>query len=659
MEHSEFSYVDFGERSVSKRRILHVNEVRAAVEKAKSYNCFRTWYRFPEDVKKADTVARFAGPVVADWIPWDFDNEKDPGAALRDARAFVESLGAEFELSPDDLRYFFSGKKGFHVVAPAALFGGFEPSPQLPGVLKGLALELAGKLKVDPAIYDKQRFIRIANTKHDKSGLYRIPLEPGEFLHATLEEIQEWAKSPREIESQDQELSPVPGLVELYQKHLAGRGTQKKEPGQPSKAELFESGMKEGDGRDVRAYSICCYLRDHKIPQDAALQILRGWDGGNVDPLERTDGPGILEKKIQNAYRDTQEEAPPRFKRIVSIGEILAEDYKRPAGLLARSGDPPILATHQILLIGANRGGGKTVSCLNVGMCLACGLKAFGIWGPEKPIRVFYVHSEAEHPYFVQEQLNKMFSDPGRITEEQQQLIKENFNMAISADLLNGDILDIKEAAHQALLSQAVADTGAQLLILDPLYWITGGADVERAQDMQGIGKALRAVAGLAECAVLATTHFNKSGHIAGSYAFEGFVSSILELQDISRLDGFSHYDVGLYVTKARNGWPRDGQIAWSVALDPNTLWYDKTTKDIPDLEELRAERAGRRKEYTTKMVVDILSEHGAMSYTDVVDMMMNMWGCSESTAKRVIRDAKKQAGIQDKGRMLTLENTN
>ena len=328
------------------------------------------------------------------------------------------------------------------------------------------------------------------------------------------------------------------------------------------------------------------------------------------------------------------------FNQSLSVDELMATEFERPTPLLGREGDPPLLTTHQILVIGATKGGGKTVSCLNIGMCLACGMRAFATWGPEKPVRVFYVHAEAERPYFVKEQLSKMLSDPSRVTEEQRKDIGANLQIAIGSELLSGDPLDVRKPTHQNILGRAARDFGAELLILDPLYWVSGGIDVEKAQDMQGIGKSLRTVVNLAECAVLTTSHFNKSGRIAGSYALEAFASTIIELHGLEGYGDFQRNDVGLYITKARNGWPRDGKDGWHVVLNPDMLWYDVTTKSLPTVDVLLAKVRGRPKQFEPEQVKEVLTTEGEMSYSNLAESVAKAIGCSIATAKRLVKEA-------------------
>jgi hypothetical protein len=57
---------------------------------------------------------------------------------------------------------------------------------------------VSGDLRTfDPVVRDPQRIVRVVNTKHQTSGLYKIELTPEELLNLTTDEIKELAKKPR------------------------------------------------------------------------------------------------------------------------------------------------------------------------------------------------------------------------------------------------------------------------------------------------------------------------------------------------------------------------------------------------------------------------------------------------------------------------------
>lgn len=192
-------------------------------------DCFRTFLLFTKDLlrymetnrnaKGDPSVAGYPGPSLALAVPLDFDREDDPTAALADARAFVRRFCARYEVPPQAIQAWFSGRKGISLELPAPLFGGFDPSPETAARLKALVAALAeGLPTLDGQIYERVRLWRVENTVNGKSGLFKIPLTPHELLALGLDEIRRLAAGPRTVERvPDDEWEPVPDLVALWQ----------------------------------------------------------------------------------------------------------------------------------------------------------------------------------------------------------------------------------------------------------------------------------------------------------------------------------------------------------------------------------------------------------------------------------------------------------
>lgn len=95
--------------------------------------------------------------------------------------------------------------KGFHVTLAAGIFGDIQPGVELPRIFQGLRRSLVEKANVthpetiDFGISDRLRLLRLPNTRHSKSGLFKIPLRAEEVLYRGVGEIQEAAAKPREL----------------------------------------------------------------------------------------------------------------------------------------------------------------------------------------------------------------------------------------------------------------------------------------------------------------------------------------------------------------------------------------------------------------------------------------------------------------------------
>jgi hypothetical protein len=188
---------------------------------------FSTMLRFPESfpayvAHNEGSVKGYAGKAKADFFAADFDHE-DPGKALEDARRTVRRWEAIYGILPEALRYFYSGSKGVHVEIPQNLFGGLEPGRDTAARLKVVGAEmLRDSVAADLSIYETLRLWRTPNTRHKKTGLYKIPLYAHEFFNLEIKAIQELAQDRREafIHTDPSEFEAVPGLVSLWQKSV-------------------------------------------------------------------------------------------------------------------------------------------------------------------------------------------------------------------------------------------------------------------------------------------------------------------------------------------------------------------------------------------------------------------------------------------------------
>jgi hypothetical protein len=171
------------------------------------------WTYGPELVahmKAFGGVAGFTGPVWADWIPLDIDGAgADPVADALDRTrrllAWLESQGAEL----DKVSCWFSGGKGFHVLLPVLGLADAKPGPGFNKAARAFVARIGAATGVGPdlAIYDPVRIFRAPNTRHAKSGLYKVPLRADELLGGiSVDAVRRLAAEPRPGDVPQQEI---------------------------------------------------------------------------------------------------------------------------------------------------------------------------------------------------------------------------------------------------------------------------------------------------------------------------------------------------------------------------------------------------------------------------------------------------------------------
>ena len=141
------------------------------------------------------SVAGFAGPTWARWIVFDIDRA-DLNDALADARKLTTALLQRYPMLDGMIPVYFSGRKGFHVYLELV----HEPSPAVGfnAVCRTLAEALAAKagVKIDTAIYDANRPLRLPNTRHPKTGLFKRRIDLEALFMIDAAGILDYARQP-------------------------------------------------------------------------------------------------------------------------------------------------------------------------------------------------------------------------------------------------------------------------------------------------------------------------------------------------------------------------------------------------------------------------------------------------------------------------------
>jgi hypothetical protein len=141
------------------------------------------------------SVAEYAGPCWARWIVLDIDRP-DLSFALDDARRLVKAIIQRYPEVEPDPPIFFSGAKGFHVLVGLTHMP--PPSVGFPAVARTFAESLAARagVTIDTAIFDANRIVRLPNTRHPRTGLFKRRIDFEALLVLDLAGILELARHP-------------------------------------------------------------------------------------------------------------------------------------------------------------------------------------------------------------------------------------------------------------------------------------------------------------------------------------------------------------------------------------------------------------------------------------------------------------------------------
>lgn len=156
-----------------------------------------------------------------------------------DAKKIIAILDAIFYIPEEQLKIYFSGGKGVHIVVPQKILG-IQPRKDLNNIFHTLVTDIKKYVPngtVDTKIYDNKRLFRLPNSIHGKTGLHKIPITAQELRTLSFADIKLLASQPRTVEVK----SPVYSTRShrMYSKYI----------------EEWEKKVREMEDRKNRVYS--------------------------------------------------------------------------------------------------------------------------------------------------------------------------------------------------------------------------------------------------------------------------------------------------------------------------------------------------------------------------------------------------------------------
>ena len=202
----KFCYVDFAARYQPgfRNHVVHVDEIPDLINRYHALECYTTYFLFKKDLldylKERGSVSGFDGQAFAYFLPLDIDAPKLE-QALESVKRIVLFLIEDWEVSSEAIQCWFSGRKGFHILINVGVFGDVRPSKKLHYIFSRIREMISkdAKVKLDLSIKDKMRLLRLPNTMHQKSGLYKIPLSIHEVRGLSAAKILKCAREPRPL----------------------------------------------------------------------------------------------------------------------------------------------------------------------------------------------------------------------------------------------------------------------------------------------------------------------------------------------------------------------------------------------------------------------------------------------------------------------------
>jgi hypothetical protein len=222
----------------------------------------------------------YTGPL---YLEFDGAHAAD---ALDDLRRCLQLLDVEVGCALEAVRVWHSGGRGYHVTIPPLVIGAEAGHPQLPRIYQLMIEKLfpaAIAPTLDRSIYSggQGRMWRLPNRRRSENGRYKIPIAMREALHAPSAELEALTHRPRKgiFWPAEDELSPCPSLVQLYEETLA---TLKDVHPAPT-AQPVEGRIREGL-RNATLASLAGAMRRRGASQEAIAAALRAENQRRCDP---------------------------------------------------------------------------------------------------------------------------------------------------------------------------------------------------------------------------------------------------------------------------------------------------------------------------------------------------------------------------------------
>jgi hypothetical protein len=322
-------YIEFVQGLDRKKAVVIPLEELAVTN---NFGCFRSLFvhnaglkghfdnNFSEkDGKKFNSVAGYTGQHTADFLLIDFDGD-DLDKVKLEVVTYVNLLKWEYEIPEDLISIWFSGNKGFHVTIPFELVS--QDTQQTKDFHKhyGAFVEklTEGFKYVDRGIYNADRLIRLGNTKHEKTKLFKIPV--------TLDELQDQkfivsvvAQKARYLEFTEfdpLEWEASPELSRLWDSTVVAETAKPEKVSEPNSFINAMSDPNSQPNRHTALSKIAGMLIDKHIDFNNAMAIARVWDQQNKTPM----GEERLQKDMRSFYNSFWDKRPQE-KTIVTPEE--------------------------------------------------------------------------------------------------------------------------------------------------------------------------------------------------------------------------------------------------------------------------------------------------------------------------------------------------
>lgn len=278
---------------------------------------FMSAYRYSSADRSGEIYAPYFYLDLDDSTLAAEDPEEAENAWVQIRREFLyicSILDVYYGIKREHIYPYFSGKKGLTIVIPSAAFG-LEAGESLNEIMRLIAEDIAtcvpyANLKsIDMKVYDRARLLRMPNSIHEDTGLYKVLLTPQEVLKNSLRQVKEIAARPRNAEpAENVPASPkAVGRVKYIVERAARKTATGKNGGlryePPCVKEALASGATAGMRNNTLA-ALADYYKQRGLPYEETLSLLLEWNTTKcAPPLRQSEVVATVRSIYRHEYR--------------------------------------------------------------------------------------------------------------------------------------------------------------------------------------------------------------------------------------------------------------------------------------------------------------------------------------------------------------------
>ena len=282
----------------------------------------------------------------------------------------------------------------------------------------------------------------------------------------------------------------------------------------------------------------------------------------------------------------------------------------------------PFIPYGKLTIIQGDPGDGKTTLVLNIAAALTQGKGFENDMNVEEPMNVIYQTAEDGLADTVKPRLEQAGAECSKV------LVIDESEKSLSMT--------------DERIEKALDETGARLLIMDPIQaYLGGGTDMNRANEAREITKHLAIIAEKKNCAIVLIGHMNKAGGIKAAYRGMGSIDFIAVARSVLLVGRVPGIDNRRAVIQIKNNLAPMGHAKAFDLSENGFEWignYEISAEDVLCGYSYKESKLDQAKQLFRELAKD----KDRISSLELIELAK-----TEGISKRTMDTAKKELGIK------------